>query len=106
MIDRCDIVVANLDPFRGPNVDDGTAFEIGYAFAKGKEIWGYTVVSYLDLKETTEIWDAESIDFPHVEDFGLCRNLMLVHSIQTSGGSIEETFKCVLTKLRRNDYEI
>ena len=30
--DACDVVVALLD---GTQVDDGTAWEIGYAFAKG-----------------------------------------------------------------------
>lgn len=37
-IDGCDFVVAVLD---GPDVDSGTAAEIGYAFAKGKRILGY-----------------------------------------------------------------
>jgi nucleoside 2-deoxyribosyltransferase len=37
-IDRCDAVFAVLD---GPDVDSGTACEIGYAFAKGKPILGY-----------------------------------------------------------------
>lgn len=33
----CDLVVAVLD---GPQVDDGTAWEVGYAFAKGIPAWG------------------------------------------------------------------
>jgi nucleoside 2-deoxyribosyltransferase len=37
-IDGCDVVFAVLD---GPDVDSGTAAEIGYAFAKGKPIVGY-----------------------------------------------------------------
>ena len=37
-IDECDAVLAVLD---GPDVDSGTACEIGYAFAKGKPIIGY-----------------------------------------------------------------
>ena len=36
-IDNCDVVVANLN---GLTTDDGTAWEIGYAFAKGKYIVG------------------------------------------------------------------
>ncbi|MCR5814358.1 MAG: nucleoside 2-deoxyribosyltransferase [Desulfovibrio sp.] len=36
-IDACDVVVALLD---GTQVDDGTAWEIGYAYAKGKPIVG------------------------------------------------------------------
>ncbi|WP_428565825.1 MAG: nucleoside 2-deoxyribosyltransferase [Solidesulfovibrio sp. DCME] len=33
----CDLVVAVLD---GPQVDDGTAFEVGYAYARGMAVWG------------------------------------------------------------------
>ncbi len=36
-IDACDVVVALLD---GPQVDDGTAWEIGYAYAKEKPVVG------------------------------------------------------------------
>lgn len=36
-IDACDILVALLD---GSQVDDGTAWEIGYAYAKGKPVIG------------------------------------------------------------------
>ncbi|MGH7435162.1 MAG: nucleoside 2-deoxyribosyltransferase [Polyangiaceae bacterium] len=36
-LERCDLVVANLD---GPDVDAGTAWEIGYAVARGKSIIG------------------------------------------------------------------
>lgn len=36
-IDDCDLVVANLN---GVTTDDGTAWEIGYAYAKGKYLIG------------------------------------------------------------------
>lgn len=36
-IDECDLVVANLN---GITTDDGTAWEIGYAFARGKYLIG------------------------------------------------------------------
>ncbi len=36
-IDECDVVVANLN---GIITDDGTAWELGYAFAKGKHLIG------------------------------------------------------------------
>ena len=36
MMDSCDVIIANLEPFRGPNVDDGTAFELGYGYSKNK----------------------------------------------------------------------
>lgn len=36
-LEQADVVVAILD---GPDVDSGTAFEVGYAFAKGKPVIG------------------------------------------------------------------
>src|SRR5689334_14369745 len=37
-----DMVMANLDDFRGPGEpDSGTAFEIGFAVALGKPVWAY-----------------------------------------------------------------
>ena len=41
LIDQADIVIANLNPFRGAEPDSGTCFEVGYAHAKGKQIYGY-----------------------------------------------------------------
>jgi len=37
MVDASDVVIANLN---GINVDDGTAWEIGYAYAKAKHLVG------------------------------------------------------------------
>ncbi|MGF1492680.1 MAG: nucleoside 2-deoxyribosyltransferase [Microcoleaceae cyanobacterium] len=42
LMDRCDLIVANMTPFRGPSMDVGTAFEKGYMAAKGKPIFGYS----------------------------------------------------------------
>jgi nucleoside 2-deoxyribosyltransferase len=36
-LDDCDLLVAILD---GPQVDDGTAWEVGYFYAKGRKILG------------------------------------------------------------------
>lgn len=40
-IDNSDIIIANFNPYAGMLVDDGTAFECGYAYATGKEIYAY-----------------------------------------------------------------
>jgi nucleoside 2-deoxyribosyltransferase len=36
-LNKADIIVASLN---GTDVDSGTSFELGYAFAKGKKIFG------------------------------------------------------------------
>jgi nucleoside 2-deoxyribosyltransferase len=41
-ISGCDAVIANLTPFRGPSADVGTVYEIGYARALGRPVFGYT----------------------------------------------------------------
>jgi nucleoside 2-deoxyribosyltransferase len=40
-LDACDGVVANLIPFRGPEADPGTTWEMGYARGLGKPVWAY-----------------------------------------------------------------
>ena len=42
LMDNCDLIVANMTPFRGPSMDVGTAFELGYMAAQGKPIFAYT----------------------------------------------------------------
>lgn len=41
LIDSCDGVLACMNPFRGPSMDVGTTFEMGYAAAQKKPIVGY-----------------------------------------------------------------
>ena len=98
LIDEADAVVANLNPFRGPEPDSGTAFELGYAHARGKQILGY-----IDRFETTvdrvvrlqghltrygnEITDRDGY---RVEDFGLPLNIMLAVPTRLVAGGVEE----------------
>jgi len=41
MIKECDIIIANLNSYRGAEPDSGTIFEIGYGYALNKKIIGY-----------------------------------------------------------------
>lgn len=97
LIHQSDIVIANCNPFRGACVDDGTAFEIGYAYAKGKRVFGYLN----DKRSLPEIVRSKIVTKPHIsgyaidedgyllnEDFGNSINLMLEFSILESGGSL------------------
>lgn len=95
MLKNCDIVVANLTPFRGAGIDDGTAVEIGYALALGKKIWGYSDFCNLSLKAVTNImFDINrQEEFPIVEDFSNPSNLMITEAIKQGGGEIFKTFE-------------
>lgn len=76
LIRQCDLVMANLEPFRGYEPDSGTAFEVGFAVALGKPVWAYhaPMGSIRDQVPNTAGVDAAGLQ---VEDFGLSRNLML-----------------------------
>ncbi|MEG0615370.1 MAG: nucleoside 2-deoxyribosyltransferase [Oscillospiraceae bacterium] len=89
LIDEADIVVANLNPFRGNLPDDGTAFEIGYAFAKNKDIFGY-ISDGRTLRE--KFGEIDSNGFS-VEDFGSPVNLMLSQSAKIFVGDFENCLK-------------
>ena len=70
MMDGCVGALCNLTPFRGPSADVGTAFEMGYLFARGVPVIGYT--------GHTHDYEARVGDSEHmVEGFGLADNLML-----------------------------
>ena len=45
LIKSCEIVIANITPFRGPSADVGTAYEMGFAHALGKKVFAYTNVA-------------------------------------------------------------
>jgi nucleoside 2-deoxyribosyltransferase len=38
MMRKADIIIANVQPWRGPEADDGTSYEIGFMAAQGKAV--------------------------------------------------------------------
>lgn len=74
LLESCDIVIANLTPFRGPSADVGTAVEVGWAAARGKLVFAYdTRARTYDYKNRLMAAD----DGKQIENFGLTDNLML-----------------------------
>ena len=88
----CDLIVANMTPFRGPSMDVGTAFELGFMRALGKPTLGYThstslffdrTHEHFELSREGEAWrDERKLQ---VENFDLGDNLMLDGAIISSG---------------------
>jgi nucleoside 2-deoxyribosyltransferase len=86
LIKGCDIVIANITPFRGPSADVGTAYELGFAHALGKRVYAYTNVAEPFTERTIKalggevvrrdgrLWDAQNM---FVEEVGLTDNLMI-----------------------------
>ena len=81
LIDESDALLAILD---GPDVDSGTAAEVGYAAARGKPIVGVRD----DLRQTG--------DNP-----GVTVNLQVEYFIRSAGGSIEPSLERGLEQLAR-----
>lgn len=99
LIDSCDIVLANCNSFRGAVVDDGTSWEIGYAIAQKKKVYGYIrmkltlpeiVATRIDLDNHPSGYPVDQDGYLVNEDFGNSINLMLEMSIQESGGKLIE----------------
>jgi nucleoside 2-deoxyribosyltransferase len=102
LIVECDAVIANLTPFRGPGMDTGTAYEVGFMRSAGKPVFGYSN-QHLSFFDRVRKFDAkplkkrsgadatmafEDSDRMGVEQFGLAENLMIVSSIHESGGAM------------------
>jgi len=87
LIKSCQIIIANITPFRGPSADVGTAYELGYAHGLGKLVFAYTNVAEPFTERTIRalggkvtrgadgrLRDSEGM---FIEENGLVDNLMI-----------------------------
>ncbi len=96
LIDSCDIVIANINPFRGKEADSGTIWECGYATGLGKKVYGYmdTDLSYINQFSDDEKREENRI----IEDFDYPINLMIACSVeQIITGGFEDVLKVVVS---------
>ncbi len=87
LIRSCDLLIANLTPFRGPSADAGTIYELGFMRGLGRPVYGYSNVdaSFFDRtktllgKELRKRCDGTLEDAAGMalEDFDLVDNLMI-----------------------------
>lgn len=125
-MERADAIVANITPFRGPHMDPGTAFEIGFFVARGKPVVCFSQSSQ-PLAERVLAWSGmprpagapalRDREGDLIEDFSLRENLMiesavlhrqaitLGHGIPAAAalacfGSFEEAVRALLTQWR------
>lgn len=95
MIRAADVVIANLNPFRGAEPDSGTCFEVGFALALGKRVIGYAAYKET-VTERVERWQGQALvsrrdrDGMSVENFGLPINLMLAVPARIVAGGLDE----------------
>lgn len=94
LIKSCDFVIANITPFRGPSADVGTAYEMGFAHALGKEVFAYTNVSAPFTERTVKAVNSQvnrgkdgklrDANGMFIEELELADNLMLDGCIHSS----------------------
>jgi nucleoside 2-deoxyribosyltransferase len=82
MIEECDGVLANLQPFRGPSADVGTVWECAYAKGLGKIVVGYGFDHRTNYRE--RVLGKVPHDGMMIEDFGVFDNIMLVYGLDGS----------------------
>ncbi|MDI9578553.1 MAG: nucleoside 2-deoxyribosyltransferase [Candidatus Bathyarchaeia archaeon] len=96
LIKSCDILIANITPFRGPSVDVGTAYEMGVAHALGKKVLAYTNVKSRFTERTIKALNGKvkrSVDGKirdsqgmFIEENQLTDNLMIDGCIHINSG--------------------
>ena len=104
MIKRADIVIANLNPFRGKEADSGTVWECGYAYGLDKDVYGYMedTTIYLHSFDEDEKCYVDGCYYDKqdklIEDFEHPLNLMIACSVKEI---IQGSFEDVLKKLHK-----
>jgi nucleoside 2-deoxyribosyltransferase len=104
LIEKSQVIVANLTPFRGPSADSGTIAELAYGAARGKLVMGYyegpvelftkrTITFYNDAVERNDQGQNIASDGTMIEDFKDTDNLMIRGFIEMSGGEICDSFE-------------
>lgn len=86
LIRRADMVMANLNPFRGFEPDSGTVYEVGFAEALGKPVFAYAADRrhmIERLREHQRLGADASMcnEGKSIESFGLSHNLMFTHTL-------------------------
>src|SRR4051812_3895179 len=84
MMERSDIIIANLTPFGGASADAGTLIEVGWFLGRGKPVFGYS--------NSAEPFEARMRAQPGagqhglgIEGFHLPDNLMIVGAVESGG---------------------
>ncbi|MBC7801466.1 MAG: nucleoside 2-deoxyribosyltransferase [Gemmatimonadaceae bacterium] len=88
LMEACDLVIANLTPFRGPSADAGTLVELGWFLGRGKPVFGYsnTAAPFAVRSAAHVALFPDPVPGLSVEGFGLPDNLMVPGAVLLGGG--------------------
>ena len=114
LMDKAHTVAANMVRFRGPSMDVGTAFEMGYMNAANKPVFAYYEAKPFYGKDETPGLFADRVrehypvskDDPYIdadgqsiENFEMSDNLMMIGAMQTGNGDVALTFDDVILQI-------
>ncbi len=87
MMEECDIIIANLTPFRGASADSGTLVELGWFLGRGRKRFGYSNCATLFADRSRAVVAALPDPLPglRVEGFGMPDNLMIPCAVLHGG---------------------
>jgi nucleoside 2-deoxyribosyltransferase len=84
MMERSDIIIANLTPFAGASADSGTLIEVGWFLGRGKPVFGYSNTPENFESRMRRQLGNEATEFG-IEGFHLPDNLMIVGAVNGGG---------------------
>src|ERR1700722_7936341 len=84
MMEKSDIIIANLTPFAGASADAGTLIEVGWFLGKGKPIFGYSNTPE-SFEQRMRRQLGESYADLGIEGFHLPDNLMIGGAVHSGG---------------------
>ena len=88
MMERADLAIVNLTPFRGASADAGTLVELGWFLGRGRPAFGYTnsAAPFAERSRAQVAAVPDPLPDLAVEGFGLTDNLMIPGALLRTGG--------------------
>lgn len=114
LMQKANFVTANMVRFRGPSMDVGTAFEMGYMLGLDKPVFAYyDAKPFYGADEAPEIYKQRvqkfypvskekpgtDVDGQSIEDFQMSDNLMMIGALQSGAGDIANSFEQVVLQI-------
>lgn len=114
LMDKADFITANMVRFRGPSMDVGTAFEMGYMAGLDKPVFAYyDAKPFYGQDETPGLYadrvakfysvskDNPGLDVhgQSIENFKMADNLMMIGSLETGERKISDSFEAAVLNI-------
>lgn len=117
LMQQADYITANMVRFRGPSMDVGTAFEMGYmrglekpvfAYFDARPFYGQTEKPQLYSKSVKQhyfispIDDEKDIHGQTIENFQMSDNLMMIGSLESGENKISDSFEAAVLSIAKH----